>query len=156
MNPPQVYMCSPSWTRLPPHTIPLGRPSALASSIQYRASNLATSSNINVEIWLLERIEVYWPCSHHLKLSHINVAFGKVDIEYTQELTRKWEKIGFKKEKTCSCKMKFSWGCWSCIRLSSWFLKSYIFGFILPWRRIKDKSGCYPLQLVCWLIFFWV
>ena len=23
MNPPQVYMCSPSWTLLPPHTIPL-------------------------------------------------------------------------------------------------------------------------------------
>ena len=41
MNPPQVYMCSPSWTSLlPPHTIPLGRPSALAPSIQYRASNL--------------------------------------------------------------------------------------------------------------------
>ena len=42
MNPPQVYMCSPSWTHLllPPHTIPLGRPSALAPSIQYRASNL--------------------------------------------------------------------------------------------------------------------
>ena len=35
MNPPQVYMCSPSWTLLP-----LGRPSALAPSIQYRASNL--------------------------------------------------------------------------------------------------------------------
>ena len=28
MNPPQVYMCSPSWTLLPPHSIPLGRPSA--------------------------------------------------------------------------------------------------------------------------------
>ena len=27
-------------TLLPPHTIPLGRPSALAPSIQYRASNL--------------------------------------------------------------------------------------------------------------------
>ena len=26
MNPPQVYMCSPSWTLLPPHTIPLGHP----------------------------------------------------------------------------------------------------------------------------------
>ena len=36
MNPPQVYMCShpePS-SFLPPHTIPLGRPSALAPSIQ--------------------------------------------------------------------------------------------------------------------------
>ena len=37
MNLPQVYMCAPSWTLLPPHTIPLGRPSALAPSIQYRA-----------------------------------------------------------------------------------------------------------------------
>ena len=40
MNPPQVYMCYPSWTLLPPHTIPLGRPSAPAPGIQYRASNL--------------------------------------------------------------------------------------------------------------------
>ena len=29
MNLPQVYMCSPPWTLLPPHTIPVGRPSAL-------------------------------------------------------------------------------------------------------------------------------
>ena len=40
MNPPQVYLCSPSWTLLPPHSIPLGRPSAPAPSIQYCASNL--------------------------------------------------------------------------------------------------------------------
>ena len=42
MNLPQVYMCSPSWTLLPPppHSIPLGRPSAPAPSIQYRVSNL--------------------------------------------------------------------------------------------------------------------
>ena len=40
MNPSQVYMCSPPWTLLPPHTIPLGRPSALAPSIQYGALNL--------------------------------------------------------------------------------------------------------------------
>ena len=35
MNPPQVYMCSPSWTLLPPpsHSIPLGRPSALEQRI---------------------------------------------------------------------------------------------------------------------------
>ena len=42
MNPPQVYMCShpePS-SLLPPHTVPLGRPSAPAPSILYRASNL--------------------------------------------------------------------------------------------------------------------
>ena len=40
MNPPQVYTCSPSWTLLPPHTIPLGHPSAPAPSIQYCESNL--------------------------------------------------------------------------------------------------------------------
>ena len=42
MIPPQEYMCSPSWTLLPPpsDSIPLGRPSAPAPSIQYRASNL--------------------------------------------------------------------------------------------------------------------
>ena len=40
MDLPQVYICSPSWTLLPPHTLPLGRPSAPAPSIQYCASNL--------------------------------------------------------------------------------------------------------------------
>ena len=42
MNPPQVS-CVPHSepsSLLPPHTIPLGRPSALAPSIQYHASNL--------------------------------------------------------------------------------------------------------------------
>ena len=42
MNPPHVYMFphpEPS-SLLPPHTIPLGRPSAPAPSIEYRASNL--------------------------------------------------------------------------------------------------------------------
>ena len=42
MNPPQVS-CVPHpepSSLLPPHTIPLGRPSALAPSIQYCASNL--------------------------------------------------------------------------------------------------------------------
>ena len=34
------HMCAPSWTLLPPHTIPLGHPSAPAPSIQHRASNL--------------------------------------------------------------------------------------------------------------------
>ena len=33
MNPPQVYLCSPSWTLLPPHPLPLGRPSAPAPSL---------------------------------------------------------------------------------------------------------------------------
>ena len=40
MNPPQVYMCSPPWTLLPPHTIVLDCPSALAPSIQYHALKL--------------------------------------------------------------------------------------------------------------------
>src|SRR5574341_110122 len=42
MNPPQVYMCSPSRTLLPPPSPyhPLGRPSAPAPSIQHHASNL--------------------------------------------------------------------------------------------------------------------
>ena len=42
MNPPWVCTCSPSWTpsHLPPHTIPLGHPSASAPSILYHASNL--------------------------------------------------------------------------------------------------------------------
>ena len=42
MNPPLVFTCSPSWTRLHllPHTIPLGHPSAPALRILYHASNL--------------------------------------------------------------------------------------------------------------------
>ena len=42
MNPPRVYMCSPSWTpsHFPPHTIPLDHPSAPAPSILYPTSNL--------------------------------------------------------------------------------------------------------------------
>ena len=42
MNLPQVYPRSPSWTLLPPPspTLPLGRPSVPAPSIQYHASNL--------------------------------------------------------------------------------------------------------------------
>ena len=42
MNLPQVYMCSPSWTPLPPPSpyIPLGYPSAPAPSFLYPASNL--------------------------------------------------------------------------------------------------------------------
>ena len=40
MNPPQVYLCSPFWTLLPPHTLPLGRPSAPAPSIQYKCQEI--------------------------------------------------------------------------------------------------------------------
>ena len=42
VHPPRVYMCSPSWTPLPPpsHIIPLGHPSAPAPSFLYPPSNL--------------------------------------------------------------------------------------------------------------------
>ena len=45
MNLPQVYICSPSWILLPPHTIPLGRPSApfLFFSVQFRHSIMSDS-----------------------------------------------------------------------------------------------------------------
>ena len=61
MNPPQVHMCSPSWTPslLPPHSIPLGRPSAPAPSIQYRASNL--------DWWLVSYMILYMFQCHSSK-----------------------------------------------------------------------------------------
>jgi len=39
LNPPWVYMCSPSQTPLPPPPIPLGYPSGPAPSTLYHASN---------------------------------------------------------------------------------------------------------------------
>ena len=53
MNPPWVYMCSPSWSPfpLPPHPIPLGHPSAPASSTLYQASNL--------EWWFISHVIIY-------------------------------------------------------------------------------------------------
>ena len=62
MNLPQVYMYSPSWTLLPPHTIPLGRPSESAASIQYCASNL--------DWWLISYMILYIFQCHSLKSSH--------------------------------------------------------------------------------------
>ena len=62
MNPPQVYTYFPSWTLLPPCTIPLGRPSAPAPSIQYRASNL--------EWWLVSYMILYMLQYHSPKSSH--------------------------------------------------------------------------------------
>ena len=47
MNLPQVYMCSPSWTLLPPHSIPLGRPSAPATFLTHHC-------------WHLERRTFLW------------------------------------------------------------------------------------------------
>ena len=62
MNSPQVYMCSPSWTLLPPRTIPLGRPSAPAPSIQYHASNL--------DWWFVSYMILYMFQCHSPKSSH--------------------------------------------------------------------------------------
>ena len=64
MNPPQVYMCSPSEpsSLLPPHTIPLGRPSAPAPSIQYHASNL--------DWWFISYMILYMFQYHSPKSSH--------------------------------------------------------------------------------------
>ena len=64
MNPPQVYLCShpePS-SLLPPHTLPLGRPSAPAPSIQYRASNL--------DWWLISYMILYMFQCHSPKYPH--------------------------------------------------------------------------------------
>ena len=47
---------------LPPHTIPLGRPSAAAPSIQYRASNL--------DWWLISYMILYMFQCHSPKSSH--------------------------------------------------------------------------------------
>ena len=64
INQPQVYMCSPSWTLLPPppHTLPLGHPSAPAPSIQYRASNL--------DWWLISYMIFYMFQCHSPQSSH--------------------------------------------------------------------------------------
>ena len=59
------YTCVPhreSSSLLPPHTIPLGRPSAPASSIQYRASNL--------DWWLVSYMILYIFQCHSPKSSH--------------------------------------------------------------------------------------
>ena len=62
MNLPQVYMCSPSWILLPPHTISLGCPSAPAPNIQYRVSNL--------DWWLVSYMILYIFQCHSPKSSH--------------------------------------------------------------------------------------
>ena len=64
MNPSQVYPRSPSWTLLPPpsRTLPLGRPSAPAPSIQYRASNLDWRL---ISYMILYMIQCYSPKSPH-------------------------------------------------------------------------------------------
>ena len=62
MNPPQVYMCSPSWTLLPPHSIPLSCPSAPAPSIQYHALNLDWQL---VSYMILYMVQCHSPKSTH-------------------------------------------------------------------------------------------
>ena len=62
MNPPQVYTCSPSWTLLPLRTIPLGRPSAPAPSIQYHA--------LNLDWWFVSHMILYIFQCHSPKSSH--------------------------------------------------------------------------------------
>ena len=64
MNLPQVYMCShpePS-SLLPPHTLPLGRPSAPAPSIPYSASNLDWR---HVSYMILYMFQCHSPKSSH-------------------------------------------------------------------------------------------
>jgi len=56
------YQLSPSWTLLPPHTVPLSHPSAPAPSIQYHASNL--------DWQLISYMIVYMFQCHSPKSSH--------------------------------------------------------------------------------------
>ena len=82
MNPPRVYMCSPSWTLLPPHTIPLGHHSAPAPSILYPALNLDWRF---VSYMILYMFQCHSPkSSHHnifiLILVEIVVEIQKLEI----------------------------------------------------------------------------
>ena len=67
MNLPQVYPYSPSWTLLPPHTFPLGHPSAPAPSIQYRAPNLDWRL---ISYMILYMFQCHSPNLPTLSLSH--------------------------------------------------------------------------------------
>ena len=80
MNPPQLYTCSPSEpsSLLPPHTIPLGRPSALAPSIQYHASNLDWQL---VSYMMLYIFQCHSPkSSHPLPLQQSPTVITKISI----------------------------------------------------------------------------
>ena len=75
MNPPQVYMCSPSWTLLPPRTIPLGRPKCNIQKTKSMASSPITSWQIDGEtmetvadfIFLGSQITADGDCSREIK-----------------------------------------------------------------------------------------
>ena len=75
MNPPQVYMCSPSWTLLPPHTIPLGHPSAPAPSIQYRASNLDWQLISYMILYMFQQIKLKLSSTMAERLPHRMISF---------------------------------------------------------------------------------
>ena len=62
MNQPWVYMSSPSWTHIPPHTIPQGHPSAPAVS--------ALSHAVNLGWWSVSHMIIYMFQSYSLKSSH--------------------------------------------------------------------------------------
>ena len=66
MNPPQVYMCSPSWTLLPPRTIPLGCRSAPALSALFNALSMHWSM-VTFLWWLFCEYFYLWPKKLKLK-----------------------------------------------------------------------------------------
>ena len=105
MNLPRVYTCSQSWTpsHLPPHTIPLGHPSAPAPSFLYPASNL--------DWWFISYMILYMFQCHSPKSSHplpfpqyllLSRAWGltwflgwcsRDDDELEWVILRSWEKL---------------------------------------------------------------
>ena len=78
LNPPWVYMCSPSWTpfHLPHHPIPLSHPSAPAPSTLHHASSKAIlrekhgTGGIN-----LPDSSLYYACSFYRNLG-ISIGLG--------------------------------------------------------------------------------
>ena len=69
MNLPQVYMCSPSWTLLPPPSAyhPSGSSQCTSPSIQYRASNWTGDL---FHIWYYTYFNAILPNHPTLSLSH--------------------------------------------------------------------------------------
>ena len=77
MNPPQVYMCSPSWTSLPPppHPIPLGHPSAPAPS--------TLSHALNLDWQFISHMIIYMFQCHSPKSSHPrNIALYSIRLYF--------------------------------------------------------------------------
>lgn len=88
------------------------------------------------------------------------LAFGKVIIAYTKEVTRKITENGIKKEKwilrhkiPMRVLMLYQ-GFWCCIRLNRWFLKVLFFYFTLPWRkRNSNVNGDIQSPLLLCMVF---